>query len=83
MLEELKSSSIKTGVPTGPRGWLRSARKKGGSLITSICIDIYCIKWCYSFKCFFIDNFVSKGSRFLLPGVTLNIFSVDFGFHKN
>jgi hypothetical protein len=60
---------LKLVWPLGPRGLLRSAGKKGGSPITSICIDICCITWFYSLKCFFIANLVSEGSRFLSPGV--------------
>ncbi len=44
----------------------------GRSPITSIYIlyiDFCGIKWFSYFKCYFIENFVSEGSRFLSPGV--------------
>ncbi len=58
--------------PPCPWGWLRSARKKGGPPITSICIDICWIKKGFFLSAFFIENFVSEGSRFLSPGVSFS-----------
>jgi hypothetical protein len=64
-----KEQTLKLEWPPGPRVWLSTARKMGESPITIIYIDICCIKWFSYFKCYFIENFVSEGSRFLSPGV--------------
>ncbi len=55
--------------PPCPRGWLRSAGKKGGPPITNICIDICILKQIVFSFIFLLKNFALKGSRFLSLGV--------------
>jgi hypothetical protein len=52
-----------------PQRLAEISEKKGGQPITSLCNDISKMQLFFPFNGFFIEHFVSEGSRFLSPGV--------------
>ncbi len=69
--------------PLGPRGWLFTARKKGGSTSTSICIDTCCIKWGFIPSNVFFLTFYFRGLMYFVAGCKVKtIFYCDISMQE-
>ncbi len=72
-----KCRSAETGVPRSPRGWLRSARKKGGPPITSIFIYICRKERFFPLNVFFYWKLCLWGLTFFVAGCTYFSINID------